>query len=142
MLRTILFSLAMLIATPVLAHAAISADDEKAIDAKVGSFFTSVQKGDTKGAYDNFMSPTMSEQQQAIRNLIGITDQVVSFFGGPFTYEKVQETELGSRLVFRKYLLQSDKAPYVATMIMYHTSKGWVCQGLYLRDLTQDDFQP
>ncbi len=142
MLRAFLLSLAMLFVMPVLAHAAVSADDEKAIDVKIDSFFSTVQKGDTKGAYDAFMSPMMSEQPQTMRNFIAITDQVVSFFGGPFTYEKVQESELGSRLVYRKYLLLNDKAPYVATFTMYRTSKGWVCQGLYMRDLTQDDFQP
>lgn len=142
MLRTILFSLVVLVAMTPLAHATVSAEDEKAIDAKIASFFTTVQKGDTKGAYDAFMSPMINDQPQTMRNFVAVTDQVISFFDGPFTYEKVQESEVGSRLVYRKYLLLSEKAPYVATITMYHTSKGWLCQSMYLRDLTQDDFQP
>jgi len=69
MLRTILFSLAMLFAMPVLAHADVSAEDEKAIDTEVGSFFASVQKGDTKGAYDDFMSPTMANSNRLYATL-------------------------------------------------------------------------
>ena len=131
--------LSLFLFAPLMAAAEVAPEDSKQIDQVAGTFFDALNAHKTEEAYAGLMLPLISEQQAAMRNLYGITDQVVAYFDKPFKYEKVEERTLGSRLVYRKYVLYNDKLPYVVTTVFFKTTLGWKCQRIYLADLTDQD---
>lgn len=131
---------------PVMAQAQVksqvTAADHAQIDARVETFFASWQTNNIREGYEAFMVSMVNEKEDYLVKLTDTTAQVVEFFQGPFSYEKVEENVVGSNIVYRKYVLLNDRAPYVVTITMMRTSKGWLGQAVHLRDLTQEDVQP
>ncbi|ESQ81315.1 hypothetical protein [Asticcacaulis sp. YBE204] len=127
---------------PLSASAEVSAADSKAIDQAFDGFMVKVNAKQYDEAYTTFMLPLISEQAQLQRNLVGLTKQVAEYFVEPIKYEKVEENALGSNLVYRKYILFNDRAPYVVAVVMFRTTQGWKGQHITLRDLTPDEVAP
>lgn len=128
---------------PVAAAAAdIASEDTKAIDKAFETFMADVNAHNYDRAYENFMLPLIADQPQLLRNLVGLTKQVAEFFVEPIKYEKVRESSLGSRLIYRQYVLYNERAPYLVTLVMMRTDAGWKAQHITLRDLSPDDVAP
>jgi hypothetical protein len=139
MLRALLISMTLVLALPAMAQAAVTPADRQAINVKADAFFFTLNQGKTAQAYDAIFLPIIRNQPETVSGLVTQTDQILAFFAAPFRHELVEEKTLGNNLVYRKYILLSDKVPFVVTMVMYRTQAGWLCQNIQLRDLKVED---
>jgi hypothetical protein len=141
MIRAFLLSLAMFFTVPVLAHAEVSAADQKAIDAKVDTFFTGLNAGKTEEAMTKIFVPRMADKKLELQNLAGQTDMAVKYAGTPVKWTVMDQNELADMLVYRKYLVYSDDMPFKFTFVFFKTSKGWFAQSVNFSDINPGDLE-
>jgi hypothetical protein len=141
MIRAFILSLAMLFAAPILAHAAVSAADQKTIDDKVDTFFNGLNAGKTEEAMTTIFLPRMTDKKLEMQNLAGQTDMAVKYAGTPVKWVVMEQNELADMLVYRKYLVYSDDMPFKFTFVFFKTSKDWFAQSVNFADLSISDVE-
>jgi hypothetical protein len=140
-MRAFLLSLAMLFAMPVLAHAEVSAADSTEIDGKVAAFFTSLNQGDTRPAFEKLFLPRVSDKKQEVDNLINQTALAISYLHGPVKWDLADQKEMGKVLIYRNYIVYSDEMPMKFRFVFFKTNKGWQAQSVFFNDVAISDFE-
>lgn len=141
MLRAFLLSLAMLFAVPVLAHAEVSAADSTEIDTKITAFFTSINKGDTRPAFEKLFLSRVSDKKQEVDNLINQTGLAIAYLHSPVKWDLAEQKEMGKVLIYRNYIVYSDEMPMKFRFVFFKTSKGWQAQSVFFNDVAISDFE-
>lgn len=140
MLRSILLSFVLLFTIPFAAHAEVSAADSADLDGKVHTFIDGVNANKTQDALYGLFVSKAKEKSDMMNTLVVQMDNAVNYTGRPLKLEMVEQKELGTLLIYRRYIMYSNDIACKLDIMFFKTSAGWKAQSLWFNDIVADDF--
>jgi hypothetical protein len=131
MLRSLVFALSLVLATPAMAQLQSSAGP----DAVVEKFFGLIQAGQVSKAYEDIGRGTLMEQKKLeIQNVANQTASMLQLYGRIVDWELMSEDKWSASYLERSYLMRAEKGPIFFKMHVYRSVSGWVIGNIYFTD--------
>jgi hypothetical protein len=118
------------LALPILVGGALAGSDDgkekdtvlSTLDARATQFLEGVSLGQSQSAFTDLLSGSqLLKQADALKDLIGRTNDLEAKYGAYRSFEKVSAKRIGADLVLMRYLYKCENFPVVWHFTFYRT---------------------